>query len=53
MIKFYCRGCGVELWQGYFDLVKQGNYLSDTIGELWNALWCSDCCMKGLNRKEG
>jgi len=51
MIRFYCRGCGKELWQGYFESLKRGFKQGDTIDDLWQDLWCCDCCIKGIRAK--
>jgi hypothetical protein len=51
MIKFYCRGCGKEMWTGFFESLKQGNHQGDTIDQLWESLWCTDCVMKRFKKE--
>jgi len=43
MIKFFCRGCGKEMWEGLVKQLIDGEVVGSTINELWNSLYCSDC----------
>jgi len=49
MIKFFCRGCGKELWEGYVKSIMEGKKMGDTIDELWNKLLCTDCWLQKIS----
>ncbi len=53
MIRFYCRGCGKELWTGFFRMVMKHERLGhQTLKELWDTLFCCDCAIKKFNKEE-
>ena len=46
MIKFYCKECGEEMWQGVdWDSIK-----GLTIEEVKRSLICSDCVAKRMGK---
>jgi len=44
MIKFYCKECGKEMWQG----VKWESICDLTLDEINRNLVCSDCVLKKI-----
>ncbi len=54
MIRFYCRDCHKELWEGFFHELKRSRFPGkETLKELWDKLFCCDCIIKHAEGKGG